>query len=54
MYPQMKKPVGMLAKNTDLVTDSGSGFLYYAITYPVICALFITVFCTLGRHSFLT
>ena len=39
------KLIGVIvAKNTDLVTDSGSGFLYYAITYPVICAFFITVF----------
>ena len=31
---------------------SGNGVLYYTITYPVICVLFITVFCTLSLFSF--
>jgi hypothetical protein len=29
----------IVGKNPDLVTVSGNGFLYYAITYPVICEL---------------
>ena len=49
------KLIGLIVgKNPDLVTVSGNVFLYYAITYPVICALFITIFCRLGCHSFLT
>ena len=44
------KLIGVIVrKNPDLVAVSRNVFLYYAITYPV-----ITVFCTLGRHSFLT
>jgi hypothetical protein len=34
------KLIGLIVgKNPDLVTVSGNVFLYYAITYPVICAL---------------
>ena len=43
----------IVCKNPDVVTISGNVFLYYAITYPVICVLFIMVFCTLGHRSFL-
>jgi hypothetical protein len=43
------KLIGVIVgKNLDLVTFSGNVFLYYTITYPVICVLFITVFCTLN------
>jgi len=49
------KLIGVIVgKNLDLVTVSGNIFLYFAITYPVICALFITFFCTLSCRSFLT
>ena len=47
-FPKLIRVI--VSKNPDLVTVSRNVFLYYAIIYPVICTLFITVFCT--RSSF--